>query len=91
MFLFRDAEVAIKLLHHPIAEFERSIIRERVLAGMKRAKEKGTKTGKAIGRPAIDSKTRTAIAQTYAKEKSLRVVAKQFGVGVETVRRCLSD
>jgi DNA invertase Pin-like site-specific DNA recombinase len=73
------------------AEFERSIIQERVRAGMQRAKDKGTKSGKPIGRPAIDSKTRTAIAQAYKKEKSLRVVAKQFGVGVETVRRCLSD
>ena len=35
------------------AEFERSIIRERVLPGMARAKAKGTKSGKAIGRPAI--------------------------------------
>ena len=35
------------------AEFERSIIRERVLSGMARAKAKGTKSGKAIGPPAI--------------------------------------
>ena len=35
------------------AEFERAIIRERVLAGLARAKEKGTKSGKPIGRPAI--------------------------------------
>jgi hypothetical protein len=42
------------------------------------------------GEPAIDANTRTAIAQAYAKEKSLRVVGKQFGVGVESVRRCLT-
>ena len=35
------------------SEFERSIIRERVLAGMARAKVKGTRSGRAIGRPAI--------------------------------------
>src|SRR6516162_3850197 len=35
------------------AEFERAIIRERVLAGMARAKAKGTKSVKPIGRPAI--------------------------------------
>jgi hypothetical protein len=34
----------------------------------------------------IDSHIRHAIAQAYAKEKSLEVVAKQFGVDVETVR-----
>jgi hypothetical protein len=38
----------------------------------------------------IDSDTKQAIAKAYAKEKSLRSVAKQFGVAVETVRRCLS-
>ena len=35
------------------AEFERSIIRERVFSGMARAKVQGTKSGKAIGRPSI--------------------------------------
>jgi DNA invertase Pin-like site-specific DNA recombinase len=33
------------------AEFERSIIRERVIAGMRRAQAKGTKSGKPMGRP----------------------------------------
>ena len=44
------------------AEFERSIIRERVLSGMARAKAKGTKSGKAIGRPAIAPPTRNVSA-----------------------------
>lgn len=43
------------------SEFERSIIRERVLAGMARAKIKGTKSGKATGRPAITPAIRSAI------------------------------
>ena len=34
-------------------EFERALIQERVVAGMARAKAKGTKSGKPIGRPAI--------------------------------------
>src|SRR5271166_1883316 len=33
------------------AEFERSIIQERVRAGLARARERGTKSGNAIGRP----------------------------------------
>ena len=75
------------------AEFEKAMIRERVLAGMKRAKEKGTRSSKAIGRPAIPEIRRTAIRQAYmaAGGKGLRSVAEQFGVGVETVRRCLTD
>ena len=47
------------------AEFERSIIRERVLSGMARAKAKGTKSGKAIGRPVIAPPTRNAIRDAY--------------------------
>jgi DNA invertase Pin-like site-specific DNA recombinase len=66
------------------------MIRERVTAGMKRAKEKGTRSGKAIGR-AIPDHTRNAIRSAYmGGGRGLRGVAKQFGVGVETVRRCLS-
>jgi hypothetical protein len=34
--------------------------------------------------------TRAAIHKAHTKEKLLRSVAKQFGVGVETVRRCIT-
>jgi DNA invertase Pin-like site-specific DNA recombinase len=72
------------------AEFERSIIAERVKAGMTRAKTKGTKSGKPIGRPTIDPTVRTAIRTAYmGGGVGLRGVAERFGVGVETVRRCL--
>lgn len=37
-----------------VAELERSLIRERVNTGMAYAKERGTKSGKAIGRPIRD-------------------------------------
>ena len=73
------------------AEFERAIIRERVLAGMARAKAKakGTKSGKPIGRPAHPAR-RAAIRSAHeAGGVGLRAVAAQFGVGVETVRRCV--
>jgi DNA invertase Pin-like site-specific DNA recombinase len=71
------------------AEFEKAMIQERVRAGMKRAAEKGTKSGRAIGRPAIPESKRLAIRATYmAGGKGLREVAQQFDVGVETVRRC---
>ena len=74
------------------AEFERNVIRERVLAGMARAKAQGTKSGKAIGRPALPEGIRQAIRGAYkAGGIGLRGVAKQYGVSVETVRRCLVD
>jgi DNA invertase Pin-like site-specific DNA recombinase len=70
------------------SEFEKSIIRERVLAGMSRAKAKGTKSGKPIGRPAIPEPMRHAIRDAYAVGGvGMRTVAKRFNVSVETVRR----
>jgi DNA invertase Pin-like site-specific DNA recombinase len=72
------------------AEFEHSIIPERVVAGMVRAKAKGTRSGKAIGRPALAPELRAKIRAAYmAGGVGMRGVAKQFGVGAETVRRCL--
>jgi DNA invertase Pin-like site-specific DNA recombinase len=47
------------------AEYERSIFRERVMAGLARAKDKGTKSGKAIGRPTIPERQRLAIRAAY--------------------------
>jgi DNA invertase Pin-like site-specific DNA recombinase len=51
------------------AEFERSIIRERVVAGMSRARAKGTRSGRAIGRPAIARHKRAAIREAYTAGK----------------------
>jgi DNA invertase Pin-like site-specific DNA recombinase len=73
------------------AEFERSMIRERVISGMARAKAKGTRSGKAIGRPQIKPGVRTAIREAYARgDGGYRTIAKQFGVAVMTVRKCLA-
>jgi DNA invertase Pin-like site-specific DNA recombinase len=73
------------------AEFERAMIAERVRSGMRRARERGTKSGKAIGRPRIAAPIRDQMRATYqAGGTGLRGVAKQFNVSVETVRRCLS-
>ena len=50
--------------------------RERVLAGMARARAKGTKSGKPIGRPAIHPARRAAIRAAYeAGGVGLRAVA----------------
>jgi DNA invertase Pin-like site-specific DNA recombinase len=73
------------------AEFEREMIRERVSAGMARAKAKGTKSGRAIGRPPVKPGVRTAICEAYARgDGGYRTIAKQFGVAVMTVRKCLA-
>ena len=47
------------------AEFERAMIVERVRSGMARARERGTKSGKAIGRRRIPASVRAKIRATY--------------------------
>ena len=46
------------------AEFERAMIVERVRSGMARAKEKGTKSGKSIGRPKLAEPIRAQIRRS---------------------------
>jgi DNA invertase Pin-like site-specific DNA recombinase len=47
------------------AEFERAIIQERIHAGLARAREKGTKSGRPIGRARIDLAKETAFVQRW--------------------------
>jgi len=65
-----------------VAELERSLICERVRAGLRNAKAKG----KILGRPrrALDTKQITALR---AKGFSMRAIAKKLGVGVGTLYR----
>ena len=67
------------------AEFERAMIRERVNAGIARAKA----GGKHCGRPFIDTKLEGRIRDALAApgRPGLHKIAKQFGVGTGTVQR----
>ena len=71
------------------AEFERAMIRERVMAGLARAKAEGTR----LGRPATvaddAAKVRT-IRAARAAGKSIRAIAREQGVGIGTVSRLTS-
>jgi DNA invertase Pin-like site-specific DNA recombinase len=69
------------------AEFEGAIIQERIRAGIARARAKGTKSGKAIGRPNIPAEKDRAIRAALAAGGGIRRVAKLVGVGNETVHR----
>jgi DNA invertase Pin-like site-specific DNA recombinase len=70
------------------AEFERSMIRERVLAGMSRAAASGTRSGKPIGRPRLAPETEANIRAALEKgDMGMRKVAVQFGVATGTVQR----
>ena len=68
------------------AEFERSMIHERVMAGLARARAEG----KQLGRPAEvagnAAKVRT-IRAARAAGKSIRAIAREQGVGIGTVSR----
>ncbi len=69
------------------AEFEHAMIQERVKAGLKRAKEQGTKSGKPIGRPLIKAKMEAKIRTILAQGHGIRKTAKLAGAGVGTVHR----
>jgi DNA invertase Pin-like site-specific DNA recombinase len=64
------------------AEFERAIIQERINAGIARAREKGTKSGKPIGRARVDRKTEDVIRASLASGKGiLKKGARAEGLG----------
>ena len=66
------------------AEFERAIIKDRVNAGLQRAKENGVK----LGRPKIDHRLEKKIAAELEKsEMGIGKIAVKFGVGNGTVQR----
>jgi DNA invertase Pin-like site-specific DNA recombinase len=66
-----------------LAEAERAMIRERVQAGINRARG----AGKRLGRPKIDAQLADAIRAALASGLSIRRAAKLHGVGVSTVQR----
>jgi DNA invertase Pin-like site-specific DNA recombinase len=65
------------------AEFERSMIRQRVNAGLKRAIEQG----KQLGRPKIDPSLEKRILSHLKAGKGILKVARECGVGTGTVHR----
>jgi DNA invertase Pin-like site-specific DNA recombinase len=65
------------------AEFERSMIRQRVHAGLKRA----VAQGKQLGRPRIDPALEKRIQAHLRGGKGIRKVARECGVGTGTVQR----
>ena len=65
-----------------MAEFERELIRERVRAGMKNARAKGTR----ISRPRVIVDA-AQIARLRAQGASWRAISAQLGVAVGTLHR----
>jgi DNA invertase Pin-like site-specific DNA recombinase len=73
-----------------MAELERSVIKERVQAGLDYARKNGTKSGKAIGRPRriFD---RSKVVGLRASGLSIPKIAAQMGLSVGTVSGVLKD
>lgn len=69
------------------AEFERSMIVDRVKAGMARAQAKGTKSGRPIGRPQVDPKLAAKVAELRSQGVGMLKAAKLAGCGVSVVQR----
>jgi Resolvase, N terminal domain len=65
------------------AEFERSMIRQRIHAGLKRAVEQG----KMLGRPRISETLEKRIQAHLRAGKGILKVAREVGVGTGTVHR----
>ena len=69
-----------------LAEYERELIRERVIAGVRRAQAQG----KHCGRPKVELEIRPAVAM-LEQGRGLREVASIIGVSRTTLRRRLKE
>src|ERR1700733_13354080 len=69
------------------SEFEAAMIRDRVRAGVARAKRSGTKSGRAIGRPKLTGDKEEIIEKALAAGTGILKTAKKLGVGTGTVNR----
>jgi DNA invertase Pin-like site-specific DNA recombinase len=73
------------------AEFERSIIVERVNAGIARARTQGTRSGRPIGRPPLASERDAAIRASLAAGVGIVKTARLHKTGVSVVQRIRSE
>ncbi len=73
-----------------IAEFEADGIRERVTAGVRHAQRHGTRSGKAIGRPAIAAGRSTEVHALRSQGLSLPQIVEKTGLSYGTCYRIVS-
>jgi DNA invertase Pin-like site-specific DNA recombinase len=68
-----------------LAEFERGIIRERINAGLARAKAKGMK----LGRRPVKASVEARISELKAEGMGIVKIGRTIGVGTSVVQRVL--
>lgn len=66
-----------------ISEFERDLLRERIKSGVAHARSKGTKSGKAIGRPSFSQTGR--VKALLEEGRSIRSIAAELDVSKTTI------
>ena len=69
------------------AEFERAMIKERINAGLARAKAQG----KTLGRPKVSLQVENKIRKLRSTGKGIRKIASELSVGVSTVKRVVDE
>jgi DNA invertase Pin-like site-specific DNA recombinase len=61
-----------------IGEFERSLIRERVKAGL----HKAVRSGKKLGRPSnLNTSTKTAVLELKSRGMGVKAICRTLGIG----------
>ena len=69
------------------SEFERAMIRERVVAGLERAKAQG----KTLGRPRTPRRVEREIERLRRQGKGILTIARQVGCGTSVVQRVVKS
>jgi DNA invertase Pin-like site-specific DNA recombinase len=82
---------AVATILAAVAQLEREQIRERIAAGVRRAREKGSRSGKPIGRPraVVTGEQLERARQARARGDSWSDVAWQVNVPASTIRRAV--
>ena len=73
------------------SELEREMIVARVNAGIARARQLGTRSGKPIGRPKVSDAKERGIRAELAKGTGILKTARKLGVGTGTVQRIVNS
>jgi DNA invertase Pin-like site-specific DNA recombinase len=69
------------------SEFERAMIRERVIAGLERAKAQG----QTLGRPKVGKGMEREIARLRKEGKGILTIAREVGCGTSVVQRVVGE
>jgi len=67
------------------------MIRERVVAGLRHAKAKGTRSGLPFGRPRVKPAIERDVLHLRAQDWGVNRIARKLGIGSGTVRRVVAE